>query len=352
MVKKGKTPQDIRQANLELIFKLLREHTALSCSELAAGTGLSNTAVANIIEGLYDRGVVVKSTLRPVVVAGRHPVRYVFNKAGRCALFFDFTHDAYGLMDFEGGVIYKKDMPPISIWGRTALEKFFRQVSTEIEGLGQELMSVSIALVGKQDRDSGNIVVSRKFASDVNLGAIAGGVFMTPVQIINDTYLLLTAERMSAKSANILYLYFGRGISCAFCLGGKLYTGAHDYAGELGMMLMPDGRTVEQVLTKERLIELESAVEAGDMKGFGQDAGAVASFVLNVAKLMDFDDIVVGSPYSHFASAFVSRLNAVIAKDRFIKPQVTVSAAFSEGFGLISSALMFMHLQLINQIKT
>lgn len=349
MDKKGKTPQDIRQANLILIFRLLRERKSLSCSELAKGTGLSNTAVEKIVDGLYARSLLLKSAEKPETAPGRNPIRYIINPDARAVLFFDFTHDSYGLIDLAGGVIFKKDMPDCSLWDNIKLDGFFQNVKDEIADY--RLQSLSVALVGKQDRRSGEIVLSRKFTADLNLEKIAEEIFGVPIQITNDTYLILISEREKFGSENIMYVYFGKGISCAFCINGKLYTGGHDYAGELGIIKQSDGTNYEQHLSVKRLQELDRQIENGNYTAFMDETGGIMSLISDTAKLFDFDDIIIGGPYKNFLAAFAENLTNILKKEKHLKTVISASPVSSPDFGLLSSALAFAHTELIKEIK-
>ena len=108
MAEKGKIPQDIRVANRELIFKLLRKRTPLSCTEIARQTRLSNAGVEKIVDGLVEKNLLVVCKEEHPKVKGRRPICYGINGRAGAVAAFNFTDGYVSVLDIAGkGCLYR-----------------------------------------------------------------------------------------------------------------------------------------------------------------------------------------------------------------------------------------------------
>ena len=143
------------------------------------------------------------------------------------------------------------------------------------------------------------------------------------------------------------YIYFGNGISCAFLLGGRVYTGANDFAGELGMLSFSHGVKYEAELSKDVLKKLDSG-EFGEE--FERETKGITEFLINVCKIFDFRDVIIGGPYAKFSSAMAETLNKKLAAEKFLKTTASVAVSGSVDEGLFLSALGFAHETVIKSV--
>jgi predicted NBD/HSP70 family sugar kinase len=353
MTNKGQTPKDVRRANRALVFALLRRRGSVSCSEIAKSTGLSNPAAEKIVDDLAERGLLkIAPALENPAALGRRPIRYAADPSAGSFLTLNFTDGEYRFSDFAGGEIMRGDIPQIGVlWNALRYAEFLKALRKIAENGGFMPLSASIALVGKQDKRSGEILLSRVFGRGMNLRELTRSVFPVPVEITNDTYLLLLKERESSPPLeNACYVYFGRGISCAFVFGGTIYTGGGDLAGELGI-LPYNGGELERTLNFERLAQIDESLSkcTGEKTIIDSAADAVFNALLTVLRLFDFDDLIIGGPFPAFSEAFAAKLSAAVSAEPRLNARVRVCSR-GAGDGLESAALAFCHATVLESI--
>jgi glucokinase len=111
-----------------------------------------------------------------------------------------------------------------------------------------KLAGVGIGSPGRMDQDSGKLFGAANvfgLHEGVPLGAmVADAVGVKRVVVDNDVVVATLAEhRLGAGRSfdDLLTVFAGSGIGGGLILGGRLLTGAHGAAGELGHMVVVDG---------------------------------------------------------------------------------------------------------------
>lgn len=349
MAEKGKIPQDIREANRELIFKLLRKSAALSCTEIAKETGLSNAGVEKIVDGLVEKGLLVIKKEEYPKVKGRRPIRYCINGDAGAFAAFNFTDGYVSVADVAGKELFLERLPDSDgVYTREALCEFLDGLKAKCESENIRIAVSAVALVGKQRSGDGEIVFSKAFEEGINLKDIFENRLGVPAMITNDTYLALIAEMNCRKITDAVYIYFGNGISCAFVMGGLVYSGAGGFAGELGMLSFFGGEKYETELSKKVLEQID---ETRDEREFASRTENIIAFLVNVCKIFDFRDVIIGGPYQTFSALAADKLNEKLAAEKFLATRASVAVSGSVGEGLFLSALGFAHSVLIRKLQ-
>ena len=346
MAEKGKIPQDIRIANLELIFKLLRKKTPLSCTEIAKETGLSNAGVEKIVDGLVEKGLLVVCKEEYQKVKGRRPICYGINGKAGAVVAFNFTDGYVSVLDIAGKELFIEKLPLGEIYTEKALRTMLEKLKDRCDKENLRLIVSSVALVGKQRADSGEIVFSKVFEEGLNLKEIFEQSLSVPTQITNDTYLTLVAEMNCRAIDNAVYTYFGGGISCAFVVGGVVYEGANGFAGELGMLKFGGHECYEKELSSSVIKRID---ESRDREEFALRTQSILDFLVNVCKIFDFRDIIIGGPYASFSAIAAESLNEKLKAEKFLVTRASVAVSGSVDEGLFLSALGFAHKTLLRQ---
>ena len=349
MAEKGKVPQDIREANRELIFKLLRKSAALSCTEIAKETRLSNAGVEKIVDGLVEKNLLVVKKEEYPKVKGRRPIRYCINgKAGAVAA-FNFTDGYVSVLDIAGNELFIDKLPADGgIYTRENLTEFLVELKGKCDKEGLSLVVSAVALVGKQRAGRGEIVFSKAFEEGIDLKEIFEETLGVPTEITNDTYLALIAEMNCRDIDDAAYVYFGNGISCAVVMNGNIYGGANGFAGELGMLSFFGSEEYEKELSKSVLKNIDASC---DEEEFARRTGNITAFLTNVCKIFDFRDVIIGGPYAAFSAMTADALNAKFAEEKFLATRASVAVSGSVDEGLFLSALGFAHNNLIKNLQ-
>lgn len=158
------------------------------------------------------------------------------------------TSIKYGVVDGHGTIIHHTSIPTeASKGGRTVVEKVYRICDRLMEE--QDLAGIAISSAGQIDSVKGEVV----FATDnipgysgTPLAELVANHTGLPVTVENDVNCTALGEywQGAAKGFNhFLCVTIGTGIGGALVLDGKLYTGAHFSAGEIGHInLYPNGK--------------------------------------------------------------------------------------------------------------
>ena len=93
--------------------------------------------------------------------------------------------------------------------------------------------------------------------------------FKIPVEVKNDADCVAFAElKLGCKKDNFILLTIGTGIGGGVIINGKLYRG-QGYAGELGHIILDDGKSFEQLTASKRLKKVTTKV-FGEPKLFSE----------------------------------------------------------------------------------
>jgi predicted NBD/HSP70 family sugar kinase len=235
-----------------LVFTTLLSHGPLTRSEVGRRTGLSPAAVTKAVRPLMELGYLVEGAdegVRPGVGRPANPVRV---DAGR-ALFIGIkvTGDEIiaVLADLCCRIRTTRNVP---LTGREPeavlplVAALVRELLTEAAGLGVRVRGLGIALSGDVDRADGVVRYSPFLEwRDVPLAQLAGAATGLPVTVDNDVRALTVAEHWFGAGVGLsdfALVTVGAGIGCGLVVHGKVVSGAHGVAGEIGhLSLDPHG---------------------------------------------------------------------------------------------------------------
>ena len=112
------------------------------------------------------------------------------------------------------------------------------ELLTEAEGLGVQVRGLGIAVSGDVDRAEGVVRYSPFLEwRDVPLADIAGAATGLPVTVDNDVRALTVAEQWFGAGVGLsdfALVTVGAGIGCGLVVHGRVVSGAHGVAGEIG----------------------------------------------------------------------------------------------------------------------
>jgi glucokinase len=193
------------------------------------------------------------------------------------------------------------------------------------------------------------------------IGKLLAEATGVPVRTDNDATCALWAEHVlgaAAGASDVLFVALGTGIGGGLIIDGKLVTGAHGFAGEIGhMVVVVDG--VPCVCGRlgcwERYASgtalggegVTLAARAGDvtaLRAFDELAGWVAVGLVNLVQALDVERIVIGGGLAEAADLLLPRVRTAyderaIAPDH--RPPVDiVAASLGERAGAIGAALL------------
>ncbi|MGW7267359.1 ROK family protein [Streptomyces sp. NPDC054842] len=227
------------------IFTTVLSHGPLTRSDIAARTRLSAAAVTKAVRPLIEAGYLREDTGEDArqVSLGR-PANPVRVDGGR-ALFIGvkMTGDELiaVLTDLCCRIRVARHVPLTSHHPQAVLDStaaLVQELLTEADGFGVRVQGLGIAVSGDVDRADGVVRYSPFLEwRDVPLAELAGAATGLPVTVDNDVRALTVAEQWFGAGVGLpdfALVTVGAGIGCGLVVHGRVVSGAHGVAGEIG----------------------------------------------------------------------------------------------------------------------
>lgn len=241
-------PNLIKRLNRSAILELLREQGPLSRARLAEILHLSPATVTRIISELIEENLVLETGTSDST-GGRRPTLLEFNCAANAIIGIDMggTHIVGALADLGGNILQKASLPSFSAEDRKdGLEQLIKVIEELLSNprlKEQELRGIGIGAPSITLHREGIVVWAASLGwRDLPLKKILEERFRVPVFVENDVNLAALGERWYGTGKgvhNLVCISIGTGIGAGIVIGGKLYRGHSEAAGEVGY-LVPD----------------------------------------------------------------------------------------------------------------
>ncbi|WP_084102494.1 ROK family transcriptional regulator [Demequina sp. NBRC 110051] len=335
----------VRRTHEVRVLDALRQHGAMSRSELARRVGLSRTTLSDITADLLLRGAIVVADTDAAVRSGsgRPAERLAVDPASGQFLGVDFGHrrvtvaiaDASHNILAEGACRYESD----ANWERrlAAAYGLIDDLATRNGVHLSDLQAIGIGVPGPYTYacEGAPTVTWKKQLAPDGVDRAFEQRFGAPVMVDNNTRLAALAEAIAGPSAadDLIYVRLSDGVGGGLIVAGRLVMGTRGYAGELGHVNVdPHGarcqcgkrgclETVASVpailgtcrangLDVETLDDLAEAVRISDpvAERVLRDAGGALGRVLGGAAMtLNPDEVVIGGEIVHIAPVLVEQ---------------------------------------------
>lgn len=240
----------IRAINRSSVLNTIKSAGPLSRTEVSRRTGLSAATITTITNELIEDHLVFEKE-EGDSSGGRKPILLALNPRGGFVVGAKLTEDhiSAALTDLEATILARRTIALEDTHQDTVLASFCRVVDDllETERINRErFYGVGVGLAGIVDSEHGLLRQSPIFGwEQIPLAAQLHACLAAPVYIDNDVNTLTLTELWFGRGLgidNFLTVTIGRGVGLGIVLDGKLYTGAHGGAGELGhTVISPDG---------------------------------------------------------------------------------------------------------------
>lgn len=249
------SPPMVRQANLSLVLRHLRDHAAQSRADIAEVTGLHRATVSHLVSALLDRQLVreigtehagaIGRPRRPLALHGAH--------VGALGLEINVDYISVHGSDLSGRVLVERRVAFDAIAGgpdcalrvlsQMALEaaETMKRAETVPAGLG-------VAVPGLVDVARGVVTFAPNLGwRDLPLAARLSAAldpWSVPVSVDNDANLAAVAEHTSGVAAgtpHLVYLTGEVGVGGGIFVDGRLLRGADGFSGEVGHLPVDPG---------------------------------------------------------------------------------------------------------------
>ena len=236
-----------RLAGLSELACLVADGAATTRQALVAATGLSRSAVAQRVDLLIERGLLIEA--EPLATdRGRPP--YGLDLASDEALVVGVdlgaTHSRIALTTLGGRVLAETARETDINDGP---ERILDGVCVLIEELCQEagrtpagLRAIGVGVPGPVEAESGTVVRPPIMQGwdGYRVPAFFEGRYAAPVLVDNDVNMMAFGEYVHRReSEHLLYVKVGTGIGCGIVSGGVLHRGASGAAGDIGHIRLP-----------------------------------------------------------------------------------------------------------------
>lgn len=226
------------------VFTTVLAHGPITRSEIAQRADLSAAAVTKAVRPLLDVGYLVEDLTEGARSALGRPANPVRVNAGR-ALFIGVKVTGDEVIAVLTDLCCR-----IRLARHTRLEgrepevvlptimALVAEIAAEADGLGVRVRGLGIAVSGDVDRGEGVVRYSPFLEwRDVPLAELATAASGLPVTVDNDVRALTVAEQWFGAGVGLsdfALVTAGAGIGCGLVVHGRVVSGSHGVAGEIG----------------------------------------------------------------------------------------------------------------------
>lgn len=283
-------PQLLKQANLSLIRRVIKNSGTATRSEITVETQISSTTVRALLAEMMENGE-IESIGHDDSSGGRKAERYRFkpDKYHGAAICMTGNQMHGLLVNICGEILETTILEYREDDYETAITEYLDDLTVR-----KDIKSIGIGVPGIVEGHSfWRGVKDSDSLCRTDLGSRIADRYHLPVIMEND--LNATAigfgrcyerefPQESPDCTNMAYLHFEKTcISAGFIAGGRVIRGFGNYAGELGLIPMEDGRRLEEWLA-----------EADDDK---QYTNLIITILCWVCAVLNPQYIVLGGPY-------------------------------------------------------
>ena len=243
-------PELIRAINKQRVLRLIRLSGSLSRADAAEQTGLTRPTISAVVSELLEEGW-VQELGTGESSGGRPPILLRFNPRARWVIGAELGagHVRAVLADLSGHVEARATHRVESRDPLVELQRLEATVRGLLNRMPESHRPVPVAgmglgITGMVDRKAGLWRYSPHFAvADLPVAKSLEERLVLPVWIDNDARAMAWGERSFGVARGVdhlAYVRVGIGIGAGIIIGGELYGGAHEGAGELGHTIVDD----------------------------------------------------------------------------------------------------------------
>lgn len=247
MTKRTIDTPEIRKLNRQDVFNLIKENPeGLSQAQLGGKTGLSRPTIASILQELENAGLIGKG-VNSLKTRGRSSMVYVCRSDARYAVGIQLTkhHISGALVDLSGTVLdtirIRKDLN-VNDEYRREIGNVFNRLLKETQTPQDRVIGVGITVQALTDFEGTK--VTHIVGSNEQQILMEGLLDYIPVKgrLFHDLNALGYNSALWSES-NVYYISIGNKIGSTILIGGKIYQGDHNRAGEVGhIQIVHDGK--------------------------------------------------------------------------------------------------------------
>ena len=283
-----------RMASLSELAGLVADGAATTRSAIVGATGLSRAAIAQRVDLLIERGLLVETEPAPTD-RGRPPLALDLSDARIVVAGCDLgaTHSRLAIATLSGRVLAERarsidiNAGPDAVLGtvRADLEELLGEAGRPAD----HLRAIGIGVPGPVEFASGTVVRPPIMAGwdGCRMPAFFEEHYAAPVLVDNDVNTMALGEYTHRQaSRHLLYVKVGTGIGCGVVSDGVLHRGASGAAGDIGHIQLPGHEDVLCHCGNTGCVEAvaSGAAIAAALRSQGTDAARAADVVRLVSE--------------------------------------------------------------------
>src|SRR5690625_316973 len=355
------TFQWMKSVNKSIILNKIRTDSPISRAEIAKQTKLTPPTVSNNVKELIEQGIVKESELGESQ-GGRKPTMLLINSDAFYIIGVDVGPKTVEciVVNLSGEIIERSTntltLPLTNDAFLAIIVKNIHHVIKQASIPTEKMIGIGVAMHGVVEIKTGTSLFAPNLRlQNIPIKATLEKEFDLQVKVENDARAMALGEAWFGdygEQLNMVAMNIGRGVGAGIVMGGKLYHGAQDIAGEIGHMtidvngkvcecgnrgclqtfitgsaiaaralpLLPDFERNGQVLSGEKVYELaregnvvsrQILVETGEMIGIG---------LINLIHILNPDKIILGGGVTGSEEFIFPAIQETIEK-RALTPQ-------------------------------
>jgi glucokinase-like ROK family protein len=245
----------LRQLNLAVVMRCLRDGSPVYRAQLAEITGLNKTTVSSLVSELIAQGFVLESAPGTVEringKSGRPAVMLELNSNAGCAVAAEVgvNYLSVAVANFTANVIWRHTERIRHLQGQHAIiDRLLALLHLALEqgkAATDRVLGIAVGVPGLVALDSGAVLFGPNLKwENVPLGSIIRDAFtreglVYPLFVDNEANFAALAEAqygVARGHGDVLYISAGVGLGGGIIRSGELYRGVSGFAGEFGHM--------------------------------------------------------------------------------------------------------------------
>lgn len=241
--------EKMRQSNLFLILRILKENGSLSKTDLSRITKLSLPSVTSIITELEEYNLISLLGQTPIK-RGRFPIKYELNSNALYIIGVTIQSESIKcvIINLEGEIQHYLAIPlPTNHDPTYVLEEvssLVKKVVTKSKINKEKLLGVGVGMHGIVDPVNGIAVFPPHLNWDnIPLGQVLEEKLSLPVLVDNDCNVLTLAERWFGKclhSDSFIVMNVDYGVGSGIMISEKLFYGTNYGGGQIGHLTVSE----------------------------------------------------------------------------------------------------------------
>ncbi len=242
----------VREINLTVVLRALRERSPISRASLASLTGLNKATVSSLVEELIGAGLVIESGFPKAARVGRPGVLLELNPAAGCIFGVEIGVGFVSVIatDFAASVLWRGEENTRACRSQEVVIPraigMVREALARVSGSFPRVLGAGVGVAGLVDVSSGRVLFAPNLGwQDVPLREAFEAELDFPIYVDNEANMAALGETcfgVARGARSVLYVSAGVGLGGGIVLDGQLMSGAAGVTGEMGhMTMLPDG---------------------------------------------------------------------------------------------------------------